>query len=96
MLSAAPEIPHLLGFHAPQIAHEFRANAKQTEKVYLYNNSIAVYDLVQTVTLNTTNTQSQVTVSNAANYMSGGLYTGGTGGTSYTHSIDYVSINCTP
>ncbi len=73
----------------------------QTEKIYLYNYSTSTYDLKQTVTLNTTNTLSTQTVSSAANYMSGGtvkvqVYVGGTGSSIYTHSTDFVSINCTP
>ena len=73
----------------------------QTEKVYLYNNSTSAWDLENTVTLNSTNTLNTKTVSSAASYMSSGtvkvrVYVGGTGGTLYLHSTDYVSINCTP
>ncbi len=73
----------------------------QTEKVYLYNNSTSAWDLENTVTLNTTNTLNTKTVSGAANYMSSGtvkvrVYVGGTGSSIYTHSTDFVSINCTP
>ena len=73
----------------------------QTEKIYLYNNSTSAWDLEKTVTLNTTNTQSSQTVTSASNYMSSGtvkvrVFVGGTGTTTYTHSTDYVDVNCTP
>ena len=69
----------------------------QTQRIYLYNNSTAAWDQIDSATLTTTDSTRNVTISNPASYVAGGtvivrVYTGGTGTSSYRHRIDWVRI----
>ena len=73
----------------------------QPQTVYAYNYTTSAWDTINSSTLTTSDTTVNPTVSNPANYLSGGtvqvrVKAGGSGSTVFDHSTDLVKITAAP